>query len=318
MLRGKGHSDKAGLSISHFLLIFLVIVTTSCGKKGAPTLASYEKPSPPSQLSARHREDKINLSWAFTPEKERLVSGFVILRSSDSGFQKIGSADSGQRLFTDRDFNDGVSYRYEVVAQNFRGVLSDFSNVVVVTPAPPPPPPGEAVFDINADKTVLTWGTAGKDIFYNVYRSFQPGVYGPEPVNASPLAQNSYKDAFFMDRRVFYTIRSITKNNDEGAPSREIIVDPFDLVPPKVEDVTSFAAPDRVFLSWKGPDVPFVTGFRVYRRLGSGDYTQIGDTQVTSFVDMGEASQPRDYSITAVGPSKEGPPAEIKGVRYAP
>ena len=49
-----------------FTFCFLLI---SCGKKGDPTLKSYEKPVPPSNFHVVQRESEVTLSWDF-PQKE--------------------------------------------------------------------------------------------------------------------------------------------------------------------------------------------------------------------------------------------------------
>jgi hypothetical protein len=44
----------------------------------------------------------------------------------------------------------------------------------------------------------------------------------------------------------------------------------------------------------------------------------IGETSVPSYFDKGKASAKRNYRVTALGPSKEGPASEIKDVVFVP
>jgi predicted small lipoprotein YifL len=295
------------------LLVFVLFGISSCGKKGVLTLASREKPPAPSHLAARHREGVITLSWDFPAEKERELAGFIILRAVEGGVERIASPDSGSRSYGDTDFKEGTGYRYEVLARNLAGILSDASNVAALTPSPGPVPPREITSHIVDDSVLLSWEKAGDKILYNVYRAFSKGSYGPAPLNTSPLRDNTFHDALFIDRPVYYTIRSLSEDLDEGPPSAECALDPGRLVPPAPQDVRCFALPDRTYLYWKGPQAAWVTGFRIYRKIGSGEYTLIGETQIPSFVDMYNPSPKRDYRVTALGPSKEGPAAEIAG-----
>ncbi len=67
------------------LFIFCLLFTAycllpSCGKKGDPTLKSYEKPEPPSGLRAIHRESEIILLWEFPKDKEITIKGFHLMK----------------------------------------------------------------------------------------------------------------------------------------------------------------------------------------------------------------------------------------------
>lgn len=78
-----------------FALLLLPLLLLSCGKKGPPTLKSYDRPDKPSLLSAIHREDSIILTWDFPKSKEETISGFLLLKSSGAGFEKIHGSTPG-------------------------------------------------------------------------------------------------------------------------------------------------------------------------------------------------------------------------------
>jgi hypothetical protein len=306
--------NRFGLAGSAILLFTVCLLSfCSCGKKGALTLASYEKPVAPSLLAVHHREDKIILSWEFPHEKEREIAGFIIMKSSGGGFERFGTTTNHVRTFSDSSFKTGASYRYKVLSQNFRGILSDASDLVTLTPSPAPGPPREISAGLSDDFIELTWGDSGKGALYNIYRRFERGAYPPAPLNASPLSANAFRDTFFADRLVYYTIRSLSANLDEGAPSAEVTVDPARFVPPAPMELRCFAAADRIYLYWKEPDAPWIKGFKVYRKFDAGEYTLIGETQIPSFVDADSPSRKRAYRVTSLGPSNEGPAAEILG-----
>ena len=299
------------------VLAFLLV--PACGKKAAPTLASYEKPPAPSLLRVLQRENKMFLSWSYPSDKEQTVSGFIILRASGSGFEKIALPEKNLRVYIDADVKEGMTYTYKILARNLRGVLSPDSNSVAVGAVTPPGPPVSIIWSISDDSLLLSWEKTGEDIAYNVYKTAEKGVYAMTPVNKFPLFENFFRDALSLDRPVYYTVRSMAKTGGaEGASSREIAVSPYDLIPSVPHDVRYFAAPDKIYLYWKGPDAPWITGFRIYRRFAAGEYALIAETHLPSFLDKDSPSARRDYRITAVGPFREGPAAEINGVLYVP
>jgi hypothetical protein len=313
------HSVRA-LNISYpvaLLLTVIVLFASSCGKKSAPSLAAYEKPPAPVLLRAVHRDDRIILSWSFPQAKTASISGFTILRSSGNGLKRI-TVPGSRRSFAETAFTCDTSYTFRIVAKSTAGVLSDDSNKLTLTPLVPPSPPTHLSFKIEYDSVILSWESAGEDILYNVYRRFGKEKYGGKALNASPLSQNSFKDVFRINTPVYYSIRSLRNRTmeDEGPPSQEIAVLPSDLVPPAPMDLQFFAAPGKVFLYWKAPPERWITGYRIYRKTEGHAYRLIGETPVPTFLDTDGASAERDYRVNAVGPSREGPGTEIRGVIF--
>jgi hypothetical protein len=308
------------LASAFFAVILLSLPLLSCGKKGEPTLKSFEKPLSPSLVSTIHREDNIIISWTFPKNGEAEIAGFHLLRSSGSGFERVAFLGSDVRSYTDTDFHFDVHYSYKIVSQNHRGILSADSNVISLTPSQPPPPPQNLSVSVPDDSVTLSWKLQKDGIYCNVYRSFEQGIYGLDPLNKSPISDNTFRDVFFIDRPVYYIVRSLRNTGwrDEGPSSEEVTINPSAFVPPPPEGVRYFATSDNVYLYWKEPDHLWITGFRVYRRIGKSDYVLIGETQIPVFLDAEKPSTKRDYRITALGPEKEGPGAEIRGVVFVP
>jgi hypothetical protein len=302
------------------LLIIPLFFLSACGKKGAPTLKEYEKPSPPSLLRAMHREDKIFLQWSYPAGKEGAIADFVILKSSGAEFSALADVEKNKRSFEDIDFEKNSHYRYKIIARNFKGIHSDDSNSVEVFPLVTPPPPSGLSFTVQDNTLILTWKPAGTGLLYNVYKSFEKGKYGLSPVNSSPFPDNSFKDAFTISKTVYYTIRSLHagETKDEGVPSEELAVDPSELIPAPLKNIRYHTFPDKVQLFWDEPAEIWVTGFRIYRRIKGLDYMLLGETQIPVFVDNEPALTKRDYRLHAVGPAKEGPGTEIKNILYTP
>lgn len=301
-------------------LIIMLFSPAACGKKGDPTLKEYEKPAQPTQLRAIHREEKIILHWNYPSEKDEAVEDFILLKSSGAEFKKLRHIEKNKRSYEDTDFETGRTYRYKIIAQSFKGVYSDDSNIIGVSPLDPPTPPSKLAVAIRDKSLLISWEPAGKGLRYNVYRTLEKGKYALSPVNSTPISESSFTDSFDISKTVYYTVRSLhaTKIWDEGAPSGELEVVPSELVPSVVKNVRYHAAADRVFLYWDAPEESWVSRFRVYRRTAGRDYLLIGETQITAFVDVEPPLTKRDYRLNAVGPDKEGPGIEIRDVIYVP
>ncbi len=302
------------------MLCLQIVFLAACGKKGPPTLTSFEKPDAPSSVTAVHRGGSMTLRWNYPRKQEGVIAEFIVLRATGADFEKLSHLDKDKRAFVDHDIETGITYRYKVISQNSRGVYSDDSPVVEATPAPAPLPPASLSYVVRGNSVILSWTPLDTGDKFNVYKANKKGAYGLMPVNQAPLSEAVFTDAFSVNSVVYYTVRSLIGGDirDEGEASEELAVDPADLVPARPENVQAYPASDRIFLSWSEPAEPWVTGFRVYKRTGSGEYILIGKTQIPTFVDDDRSAARRDYRVTAVGPSKEGPPAEITNVVYTP
>jgi fibronectin type 3 domain-containing protein len=301
------------------LSAFCCLFASACGRKGQPTLKSYEKPAPPSGLSAIHQGSEILLSWEFPEDKELTLKGFYLMRSSGGDFEKLAFLDNDKRSYSDTTFKTGTIYKYKVVAVNLRGIIGKDSNIITVKPEAPPSPPGKVSYKVERDSLIITWESAGAGVLYNVYKSYKQGVYALRPLNKEPLAETSFTDKLDTKKVVYYTVRSLRGNawRDEGNASGEIKIDPSEFVPSSPENLKTVATEESVYLTWKEPPETWVTGYKVYRKIeGEKDFKPIGETPIPSFIDKEAPLTKRNYRVTAIGPSKEGPPAEIDGVIF--
>ena len=103
--------------VSYCLLFAAYCLLFSCGKKGEPTLRSYEKPHPPSGLRAIHRESEIILLWDFPEDKEQSIKGFYLMKSTlpqppflkggGGDYERIAFLGSNIRSYIDSNFKIG-------------------------------------------------------------------------------------------------------------------------------------------------------------------------------------------------------------------
>jgi hypothetical protein len=309
---------------NYLLLILTAVLLTAavfgCGKKGDPTLKSYEKPETPSHIAVVHREDDMFIKWAYPRAKENFIAEFIVLRSTGSEFEKLSHIDKEKRSYVDKDIKIGNTYEYKVISQNLRGVYSNDSAIASVSPVQVPLPPTKLSYTVSGNTVALAWERTNQGTLFNVYRSTEKGKYSMKPVNPEPLSEPGFKDTFSVNSVFHYTVRSQTGSDvrDEGPASEELTVDAADLVPPMPANLRAFPAPDRVILLWTELDELWITGFNVYRKTDNNDFVLLGKTQTPTFLDPEAPASKRDYRIAAVGTAKEGPAAEIKNVVFIP
>lgn len=325
------------------ILLPAYCLLSSCGKKNDPTLKSYEKPDPPSGLRAIHRESEIILLWEFPKDKEPAIKGFylmkiippnshthpfekgglrgIILKGGGMDFKRIAFLENDKRSYTDNDFKIGSIYKYKIVSQNLKGITSNDSNIIQIAPQTVPHPPGNILFKVEHDSLILSWESAGEKILYNIYKSNEKGMYHLMPVNKEPIKGTSFRDNFDIKRPVYYTIRSLAGCDirDEGPASEEVEINPLEFVPYFPSGLQAITAKEHVYLSWKEAPETWVVSYKVYREINKKEgFICIGETHTPAFLDKDRPSTKRNYRVTALGPSKEGPPAEVRDVVFIP
>ncbi|MBM4136480.1 MAG: fibronectin type III domain-containing protein [Nitrospira sp.] len=330
------------LTLVYCILLSAFCLLIACGKKGDPTLKSYEKPDSPAHLRAIHRESEIILFWEFPRDKEPTIKGFYLLRlvspnpplppfekgglrgilkGGTGDFERIAFLENNKRSHVDKDFKTGSEYKYKIISQSLKGVMSSDLNIITITPNPPPSPPRKVQWKVEHNSLLLNWENAGNGILYNIYKSDKQNVYSFIPVNKEPVQGTSFIDPFDVKRTVYYTIRSIKGRDlkDEGPASDEIEINPSKFVPSSPTGLQAIVTEEKVNLSWKEAPETWVIGYRVYREVDTnGGVVLIGETQTPAFLDREKPLKKRTYRVTALGPVKEGPATEIRDVVFIP
>ena len=221
----------------------------------------------------------------------------------------------------DTSFKIGSEYKYKIISQNIRGVTSNDSNIIDIKPKSPPAPPEILSFKIEYDSLLLTWKSSKKEIFYNIYKSDKKGLHSLMPLNKEPIKETFFRDSFDIKKPVYYIIRSLIGGNvwSEGSASEEMVIDPLKFMPSAPEALQAVVTNETIYLIWKEPPETWITGYRVYREIDKKEgFLFVGETQTPAFVDNEKPFIKRNYRVTAMGPSKEGPLAEIRDVVFIP
>ena len=104
----------------------------------------------------------------------------------------------------------------------------------------------------------------------------------------------------------------------ESAASEELEINPSELIPSSPSNLQAVATKESVVLVWNEPEETWVKGYRIYRETDKKKgFVLIGEISAPSFTDIDKPFlTKRNYRVTAIGPVKEGPAAEIKNIIY--
>lgn len=317
------------------LLIFSALFIISCGKKGDPTLKTFEKPMPVKEIRAVHREDELIISWSYPAAEREKIKGFYIEKAEIKGpesriqspeFKNIAFLKNDISQFIDKDFKTGRLYFYKIRVYSLRDVISDNSPIIRTVPQYLPKPPAGLSYKVTNDSIEIAWQAIGDGqdaigIRYNIYRSYEKGKYSASPINSSPLKELFFKDRIEKEKTVYYTVRALldTELKDEGYLSEELEVNPETFIPSQPHNLKYVPSEKKVYLMWdENPEI-WVKGYRIYRKRASeAEFRLIGESISPAFTDNEPLSSKRSYFITAVGLGKEGIPSEIVEVHLLP
>lgn len=302
-------------------MILSLFLIASCGRKGNPTLYSFEKPSSVKEIKTIHRENEIVVSWSYSALEKQKVKGFYVEKAEGDGVQykRIAFLKNNILQFADKDFKAGLQYCYKVYVISLRDVISDDSPVVRVKPGELPLPPQALSHKITNDLVRVSWNDelsakrAGMKV-YNIYKSYEKGTVPLTPLNRVPLKESFFEEAVEPEKHIYYTVRSLldTEIRDEGYPSKEIEVGPGSFVPAKPSGLRYVPSARSVYLLWDENPETWIKGYRVYKKkAGESDFRTIGDAAVPTYKDNEPLTEKTFYYITALGPAKESSAAKM-------
>lgn len=307
---------------SNFILILtLLLLLTSCGRKLEPTMEDYLEPERVSKFSVSVIDQKVTLQWSY-PDKEKVkIKGFVIEREREGERKSLGFFDKKIESFEDKEVEIGKAYTYSIFAVKPKGILSK-PNIVQVdlTKLPEIREPKAEVIPLGVR---LSW-QSNKNLQFNIYRVNSKG----ERVKIASTEVNSFIDevsSSFLEslRDKFDEVRYIiTTSKKEESLYREssgidVSVSLKMFTPSKPTEVFGAVSEQGVSISWKEIPQSWSSGYRVYRKTQEDrDFTLIGETLIPLYFDreynLSNLRFPVFYKITSKGPLFESEPVQIK------
>ncbi|MBN2654119.1 MAG: fibronectin type III domain-containing protein [Nitrospirae bacterium] len=283
-----------------------MFLLTSCGRKGEPTLTTFQQPDQVIALKAEHMQDKIILTWSIGSAFN--LKGFHVERSAgDSGFKALAFNKPDQMSFVDKSFSAGTVYEYRVRAVSSRDIAGAYSPVKTVTPRKLPQPPSWLKYRTQGDYVEISWESIPGAV-YNLYKTAGKDKEPSELVNLQPLKEPLFKEKMNFTTDVYYAVRSLltTELKDEGYSSKMLLISPAFFVPVAPSGIRHAQSKDKVVLIWNENIENWISGYRIYRkRSGEDMFSAIGETAVPAYTDSSPASVKTFYYITALGQGSE-------------
>lgn len=314
---------KSEKNFCFFGFIVITIASTfflvSCGKKGAPTFKTFEKPLPVTDIKVKHREDELIITWSYPRAEKEGIKGFYIEKAEVKGqeFENIAFLKNDISRFTDKDFKAGKQYLYKIRVYSLRDVISDDSPVIRAMPQELPPPPTGLSYKVTNDAVEITWKAGVEGVGFNIYKGYEKDKRPASLINAVPLKEPFFKDGVETGKPVYYTVITLldTEIKDEGYPSEILEVNPDAFIPSKPFGIRYVPSAGKVYLMWNENPEAWVKGYRIYRKRSSeAEFKQIGEAVAPAFTDNEPLTSRTTYYITSVGPVKESIPSDTAEV----
>jgi hypothetical protein len=333
------------------------VVLTACGKTGPLQPPAPRGPLPATAVEARQFGDRVEVALtvphARGTEAAQAVQRTEILRvayprgraapSEPDAFRVRGEivasvdaeyAKPGDRLVIAdptlpqlADKGIGWTLRYGVRVRDQRGRPSAIVVAPDLTTVTPVAAPQLLTGQASADGVRLAWEApegAPAGATYNVYRGLADGTLGERPINLQPLTAREDLDTTAEPGKVYrYVVRAVAADGPpyrESVSSNTVVVDAADrFAPAAPSGLVAVQEGTAVRLLWNPGGESDLDGYRVYRKLGDGEWTRIGGDVVRqpSYVDPGlPPGTVARYRVTAVDrtipPNESAPSSEVE------
>jgi hypothetical protein len=337
---------RAGIAA---LLATFALVSTGCGKTGAPVPPAPRGPLNPGNVVARQVGERLIVLFdvpsprgkkpAQRPVRAQLVRleyapgrpapydlGAFRRRSTQVGELEGSAIEPGRRVrFTDSATDlggadlTGWTLRYGVRVLDRRGRSSPLVVAKDLVPVKPPPSPSDLAGEATADGVRLTWTapTDEESPRFNIYRGPDDGQIAELPLNATPVGSSEYLDTEVVAGSTYlYEVRTLAAEEPplrESAPSpvsRILAEDRF--APARPGGLVAVQERLAVRLFWNPNDERDLAGYRVYRReLPDGAWDRIGPETVAEPLYLDErVTVGTSYSYRVTAIDRATPPNE--------
>jgi len=269
-------------------------------------------PSAPTITGVAPGNGRIGLVWS-PPSVlgSSPLSWYWVFRSSAGGGYARLAAPVTASFFTDTPLPNGITFTYQVVAQDTGGVEGPPSNAKSATPYVAPNPPGNLAVQLRNGSLLIGWSTVylsgSSTVFIQTtftctgFQVFRCTSSNQTPLPAPMLtsATTYYLDTGLVNGTTyFYKVATVDRWGHVSSTSLQVSGVPY--APPGApQGLAATLGNLAVVLTWRpgtaGTWTP-LSGYLVYRGLGSGSETFLaGPVYSTLYVDSSSITNGLDY-----------------------
>ncbi|MFC2041503.1 hypothetical protein ACFLTY_04200 [Chloroflexota bacterium] len=232
-------------------------------------------PTAPTLLVATPGDTEVFLDWNDNSEGD--LAGYNIYRSLTSGnyttpIQSLWASSN----YTDTGRTNGVKYYYVVRAEDDGTNESGNSNQVNAVPGNAPPAKPTGLVATGGDEEIsLVWNDNTEPDLegYNIYRGLSSGNY--TEMIETLWASSNYTDAPLYGGTYYYVVTAVDNVTNESGYSNEYSATATDTAPAAPTILVATEGDEQITLDWADNTEGDLAGYNIYRRLASGNYTQI-------------------------------------------
>ena len=280
--------DKNAVNLSGYAYSVSAVDNAGKESKGSAYTLDFYRVSPPEVLSATPETQAVSIVW----NKVSGVDSYIIYRSTDNAWVKIGTASSDTTSFTDKDVKSGVQYKYTVTAvkNNCESYLGDenakYATYVNI--------PSDLTASLTAMGIKLDWAITDELSRFVVYKRVK-GQSEWQTLTKTESNVTTIHDTDVKSGTVYeYAIRAISDDGTfESALSKIKVV----VFLSKIETVKVTNVAGGVKITWS--KVAGAENYVVYRRLDNGTWETLAtvDSATTAYTDK-KATSNKNYYYT--------------------
>jgi fibronectin type 3 domain-containing protein len=283
----------------------LIMLLTACGSGGSSS-ETAPAPAMPTGIVVTPGNNEATVTWNAVAG----ATSYNIYRTTSQGQQGTKVGASSSTSYVDATAVNGVTYYYDVTADNVAGegpVSAQSTGITPVIPATAPEAPsGLTVVAGNAQVTV-NWTTVTGARSYTVYRSTTPGSQGAKIGSSSTT---TFSDTTVANGTAYFY--AVTADNAAGegpasVQSRGATPTVPAVAPAAPTGVNGTAGNGQVTVRWTS--VAGATSYDVYRSTAPGSQgAKVGSSSTTAFNDTAVVNGTAYfYAVTADNAAGEGP-----------
>lgn len=294
----------AGVKIFHTIYYQITIITAT-GDSLTDTGSIITPPGIPPRivenLKANSDYSGVYLEW----KASQSASGYIVYRKEISGsyFDSIGFTETVNYYDSLKSF---ARYNYTIRARNEFGVSRSAKQVTGYKILNLDPPGSLVASKGQYYKQIsLSWSPNISAKSYCIFRA--DSAEGPYAEIASAITDSFYTDTVEAYTVYHYKVSSQDQDGGCGPASSSDSGFAFGILdPPEITDISEGYYENKIFIYWHS--VKQALAYRIYRSEDiNGEYTAIGTTSDTFYVDYVNSTRNYYYEIATISPdSQEG------------